>query len=119
MLMEHDASPRFADRQAALAALIEILAGLRDAQGNTTIEGLDATGTWHGDSYPTEQFRSDAGVLDGVDSGDRATVTTAMGPRRSKRRNGVPSQSPSGGRAAAASGPLVGSFIGQNLASFA
>ena len=51
----------------ALAALIAMLATLRDAAGNTTIKGLDATQTWHGIAYPPEQFRKDANVLDGVD----------------------------------------------------
>lgn len=50
----------------ALAALIEILGGLRDEAGNTTIRGLDATRTWPGEPYPPEQFRTDAGVLDDV-----------------------------------------------------
>ena len=50
----------------ALAALIEILATLRDAAGNTVITGLDSTGTWTGEHYPPDQFRSDAGLLDGV-----------------------------------------------------
>jgi acetylornithine deacetylase/succinyl-diaminopimelate desuccinylase-like protein len=50
----------------ALAALILLLASLRDKKGNTTIAGLDNTQTWTGAPYPPEQFRSDAGVLDGV-----------------------------------------------------
>lgn len=50
----------------ALAALIAILASLRDAAGNSTITGLDASRRWEGAPYPPEQFRSDAGVLDGV-----------------------------------------------------
>ncbi|WP_425956479.1 dipeptidase [Xylanimonas sp. McL0601] len=50
----------------ALAALIAILATLRDTQGNTTISGLDADGTWSGEVYPPDQFRSDATVLEGV-----------------------------------------------------
>jgi cysteinylglycine-S-conjugate dipeptidase len=50
----------------ALAALVAMLATLRDAKGNTTITGLDNTQTWTGEPYPPEQFRSDAGVLDGV-----------------------------------------------------
>ena len=50
----------------ALAALVAMLATLRDEQGNTTITGLDNTQTWTGAPYPPEQFRSDAGVLDGV-----------------------------------------------------
>src|SRR4051794_13075093 len=50
----------------ALAALILMLASLRDKQGNTTITGLDNTQRWTGAPYPPEQFRSDAGVLEGV-----------------------------------------------------
>ncbi|MBD0863247.1 dipeptidase [Gordonia sp. zg691] len=51
----------------ALAALISMLATLRDEHGNTTIAGLDADAQWPGVAYPPEQFRSDATVLDGVD----------------------------------------------------
>jgi cysteinylglycine-S-conjugate dipeptidase len=51
----------------ALAALIQMLATLRDEHGNTTIGGLDNTQTWTGATYPPEQFRKDANVLDGVD----------------------------------------------------
>ena len=51
----------------ALAALIAMLATLRDEHGNTTIKGLDATQTWDGAAYPPEQFRKDANVLHGVD----------------------------------------------------
>ena len=51
----------------ALAALILMLATLRDEQGNTTIRGLDNTQVWSGAKYPPEQFRTDANVLDGVD----------------------------------------------------
>jgi acetylornithine deacetylase/succinyl-diaminopimelate desuccinylase-like protein len=50
----------------ALAALVGMLATLRDGRGNTTIRGLDNTQTWPGEPYPPEQFRTDAGVLDGV-----------------------------------------------------
>ena len=50
----------------ALAALVAMLASLRDSRGSTTITGLDNTGTWTGAPYPPEQFRSDAGVLEGV-----------------------------------------------------
>ena len=51
----------------ALAALVRMLATLRDDQGNTTVRGLDATEKWPGAAYPPEQFRTDAGVLEGVD----------------------------------------------------
>jgi cysteinylglycine-S-conjugate dipeptidase len=51
----------------ALLALISMLATLRDARGNTTIQGLECDARWQGVSYPREQFRADARVLDGVD----------------------------------------------------
>lgn len=51
----------------ALAALIAMLATLRDAHGNTVITGLDSSATWSGEQYPADQFRTDAGLLDGVE----------------------------------------------------
>jgi acetylornithine deacetylase/succinyl-diaminopimelate desuccinylase-like protein len=51
----------------ALAALIAMLATLRDERGNTTVKGLDAGQTWRGAAYPPAQFRKDANVIDGVD----------------------------------------------------
>ncbi len=50
----------------ALGALITMLDGLTDADGNTTLDGLDSTQVWDGVEYPPAQFASDAGVLDGV-----------------------------------------------------
>jgi acetylornithine deacetylase/succinyl-diaminopimelate desuccinylase-like protein len=50
----------------ALAALVAMLATLRDAAGNTAVPGLDNTQTWPGAPYPAQTFRADAGVLDGV-----------------------------------------------------
>lgn len=50
----------------ALAALVHLLGTLRDADGNTVVDGLDATATWGGVPYPVDRFRADAGVLDGV-----------------------------------------------------
>ena len=41
----------------ALAALVAMLATLRDEHGNTTITGLDNTRRWSGAPYPPEQFR--------------------------------------------------------------
>jgi cysteinylglycine-S-conjugate dipeptidase len=51
----------------ALLALNRMLATLRDARGNTTIQGLDGEAAWPGIDYPAEQFRADAHVLPGVD----------------------------------------------------
>ncbi|MDX6598312.1 MAG: cysteinylglycine-S-conjugate dipeptidase [Gaiellales bacterium] len=50
----------------ALAALIHMLSSLRDGAGNTVIDGLANTKNWTGATYPPEQFRKDANVLDGV-----------------------------------------------------
>jgi len=49
-----------------VAALIAMLASTRDANGDTTIDGLDNTQKWSGVDYAPEQFRADAQVLDGV-----------------------------------------------------
>ena len=49
-----------------VVALIKLLSTLHDEQGNTTVDGLDATQRWTGVDYPAEQFRADANVLDGV-----------------------------------------------------
>jgi acetylornithine deacetylase/succinyl-diaminopimelate desuccinylase-like protein len=51
----------------ALAALIAMLASLRDEKGNTTIAGLDSSQTWSGAPYDPAQFAGDAGALDGVE----------------------------------------------------
>jgi acetylornithine deacetylase/succinyl-diaminopimelate desuccinylase-like protein len=51
----------------ALAALIHMLASLRDERGNTTVRGLEVNQAWAGADYPADQFRVDANVLDGVD----------------------------------------------------
>ncbi len=50
----------------ALAALVAMLATLRDSHGNTTVRGLDNTQVWPGAPYPAQTFRADAGVLEGV-----------------------------------------------------
>jgi acetylornithine deacetylase/succinyl-diaminopimelate desuccinylase-like protein len=50
-----------------VVGLLVMLASLHDADGNTTIDGIDATQEWSGVDYSAEQFRSDAQVLDGVE----------------------------------------------------
>lgn len=55
----------------ALAALVALLATLRDERGDTTIDGVDPAilhATWPGVGYPVESLRADAGVLDGVET---------------------------------------------------
>ena len=51
----------------ALAALIALLAGLRDERGELTVPGIDTAGTWPGAGYDEAQFVADAGVLPGVE----------------------------------------------------
>jgi acetylornithine deacetylase/succinyl-diaminopimelate desuccinylase-like protein len=51
----------------ALAALVRMLVTLRAEDGSTTVRGLDGDQRWPGAPYAPEQFRGDAGVLDGVD----------------------------------------------------
>ncbi|NUP77636.1 MAG: dipeptidase [Nonomuraea sp.] len=50
----------------ALAALIAMLASLRDEHGMTAVDGLRNDQVWTGEPYDDRQFRADAGVLDGV-----------------------------------------------------
>ena len=49
-----------------IAALVAILATLRDERGDTTIRGLDGSATWPGAGWDAEEFRTAAGVLPGV-----------------------------------------------------
>jgi acetylornithine deacetylase/succinyl-diaminopimelate desuccinylase-like protein len=65
----------------ALAALIHLLATLRDEQGNTTVKGLDNTQTWKGVAYDPATFRKDANVLDGVDLLGSGTVSDMLWAR--------------------------------------
>ncbi|MFD6398163.1 dipeptidase [Nocardia sp. NPDC060249] len=65
----------------ALAAMIQLLSSLRDAEGNTTIDGLTGDQTWTGAQYPPADFRSDAGVLDGVGLLGSGTVSDMLWAR--------------------------------------
>lgn len=65
----------------AMAALIRALDTLRDDQGATTVTGVPADGRWTGAAYPVERFRSDAGVLDGVDVIGRGDVADSLWAR--------------------------------------
>jgi acetylornithine deacetylase/succinyl-diaminopimelate desuccinylase-like protein len=49
-----------------IAGLIAMLASLTDADGNVTVDGVDATQTWPGSGYDPDAFRADATVRDGV-----------------------------------------------------
>ena len=56
----------------ALQALLTALASLRDADGETTVDGLDHSGVWEGAPFDTNRFREDAGLLEGVEPLTRA-----------------------------------------------
>jgi acetylornithine deacetylase/succinyl-diaminopimelate desuccinylase-like protein len=66
----------------ALAALIQLLATLRDpATGATRVDDLDCEGGWEGAGYDEKQFRADAGVLDGVRLTGTGTVADRLWAR--------------------------------------
>jgi acetylornithine deacetylase/succinyl-diaminopimelate desuccinylase-like protein len=65
----------------ALTALIRMLNTLHDDVGNTVIAGLDDAQVWEGTQYPADQFRSDAGVLDGVSLAGDGTVADMLWAR--------------------------------------
>ena len=65
----------------ALAALVQMLSTLRDHGGNTVVDGLDTAQDWAGVQYPEEQFRKDAGVLDGVRLTGSGSVADAVWAR--------------------------------------
>ena len=50
----------------AVAALVRVLDSLRDEHGRTTIDGVDCLRTWEGEPYSAEDFRRDAGMLEGT-----------------------------------------------------
>uniref|UniRef100_UPI003D93560D dipeptidase n=1 Tax=Gordonia sp. B7-2 TaxID=3420932 RepID=UPI003D93560D len=84
----------------ALAALIAMLATLRDADGNTTVNGLDNTQVWDGVQYPGDQFRSDATVLDGVSLVGSGTVSEMIWARPALTVLGIDCPSVAGSSAA-------------------
>lgn len=49
----------------ALMVLMRMLATLQDERGNVAVPGL-VSHEWHGFEYPEEDFRQNAGILDGV-----------------------------------------------------
>ena len=66
----------------ALAALIAMLATLRDAEGNTTIRGLRGDrARWDGAPYPVERFRTDATMLPGTQVLGSGTVADMLWAR--------------------------------------
>ena len=73
----------------ALAALIAILATLRDDLGNTTVTGLDNSQVWRGEKYPPDQFRTDAGAVDGASLLGSGSVSDMLWARPSLTTLGI------------------------------
>src|SRR3954452_8416142 len=69
--------------------LIQRLASLHDARGDTTVDGRDAAQTWTGVDYPAEQFREDATVLDGVELMGDGSVADLLWARPSATVLGI------------------------------
>ena len=65
----------------ALQALLTTLASLRSPQGETTIDGLDASGVWGGAAYDPVRFRRDAAVLAGVDALGQGSIADLLWAR--------------------------------------
>jgi cysteinylglycine-S-conjugate dipeptidase len=66
----------------ALTALVRLLSGLHDEDGNTTIDGLPNGQEWNGVEYSPERFGADAEVLDGVGlAGDGADIAAMLWAR--------------------------------------
>ncbi|UQA32653.1 dipeptidase [Streptomyces cavourensis] len=65
----------------ALAAMIQLLASLRDENGTTTVDGLTGDADWDGLQYPEAEFRQDAKVLDGVELIGTGTVADRIWAR--------------------------------------
>ncbi|MFE9014714.1 dipeptidase [Streptomyces cyaneofuscatus] len=65
----------------ALAAMIQLLASLRDENGTTTVDGLTGDEDWDGLQYPEAEFRQDAKVLDGVELIGTGTVADRIWAR--------------------------------------
>ncbi|CCH33164.1 M20/M25/M40 family metallo-hydrolase [Actinosynnema sp. NPDC047251] len=65
----------------ALAALVSMLASLRDARGETTVHGLPHNQVWLGEPYPADRFRLDAAVPEGVDLLGDGLVADALWAR--------------------------------------
>ncbi|URM92288.1 dipeptidase [Streptomyces sp. MRC013] len=65
----------------ALAALVRVLDSLRAEDGSTTVDGLASDGEWQGLQYAEEEFRRDAGVLEGVELIGSGTVADRLWAR--------------------------------------
>ena len=65
----------------ALAALIRMLATLRDERGDLSVPGIASDQVWPGVQYREEAFRADAGMLDGAERVGSGTVADQLWAR--------------------------------------
>lgn len=77
----------------ATAALVRALSSMYDEHGRMRIDGVDTSATWTGAAYPEQTFRTDAGVLDGVETpiGEGATAADLIWARPSATITGFTS----------------------------
>ena len=61
-----------------LAALIRMLASLRDEHGDTTVPGISNDQVWKGVQYEEEAFRVDSGMLPGAERLGSGTVSDQL-----------------------------------------
>ncbi len=61
-----------------LAALVRMLATLRDEHGNTSVPGIRADQVWEGLQYDEEEYRTDAGLLEGSQRLGSGTVSDQL-----------------------------------------
>lgn len=72
-----------------LAGLIALLASLRDARGDTTIDGIPNDQTWEGATLDADAFRADAQVLDGVQLIGSGSLVDSLWARPSVTVTGI------------------------------
>lgn len=61
-----------------LAALISMLASLRDEHGNVSVPGIRADQVWRGVQYDEATFRADAGLIEGTERLGSGTVSDQL-----------------------------------------
>lgn len=93
----------------ALAALIALLATLRDGFGNTTIDGLDASARWAGEPYDEAQFAADAAIFDDAAILGSGTIADQLWARPAVTVIGL--DAPATATAAAAIAPRVAALL--------
>lgn len=73
----------------ALAALIQMLGSLRDAEGDTVIDGVNGDGRWPGRQWAEISFRHDARILEGVETLGSGSVSDMLWSRPAVTVTGI------------------------------